>query len=123
MIEAKYQKTLKTLISQELSKGNNFQFTVSTLSMSPLVRPQDAIIVRKESLDNLRCGDIIVFERLQELCTHRFLSKKVFDSSIKLITKGDNSLVIDKPVAEQNFIGKVIVIKKEDKVINLESTF
>ena len=90
--------------------------------MAPLIKPKDKIIVRKGSLNTLRCGDIVVFKKYKELCTHRFLYKKIFSSKIKLITKGDNSLAIDEPTLAEDYLGKVVGIKKGFKIINLEST-
>lgn len=121
MLEEKYKNTLTILINEELSSGKAFPLGVSTLSMAPLIKPEDKIIARKRALDTLKCGDIVVFKRDGELYTHRFLYKKIFNSKIKLITKGDNSLIIDKPTLAEDYLGKVVGIKKGSNIINLES--
>lgn len=121
MLEEKYKDTLTLLINEELSAGKVFHLMVSTLSMFPLIKAEDEIIVRKGSIDTLRCGDIVVFQKDRELYTHRFLCKKKPGSKIKLITKGDNSLVIDEPISEEELSGKVTGIKRGNKFIDLES--
>lgn len=123
MLEEKYKDIITHLISEALNSGKVFQFTVSTLSMLPLIKPGDKIMVRKGPLDALECGDIVVFEKYGELCTHRLLYKKTSDSKIELITKGDNSLVIDLPVSKEELLGKVTGIKRGNKFIDLEGKF
>jgi signal peptidase I len=123
MLAEKYKETLALLISEELNSGKVFRFTISTPSMLPLIKPEDKIIVRKDSLDTLRCGDIVVFEKYRDLYTHRLLCKKISSPKIELITKGDNSLVIDEPVSGDELLGKVIRIERGTKCIDLESKF
>lgn len=123
MLKEKYKDTLTVLINEELNSGKVFCFVVSTVSMLPLIKPEDEIVVRKDSLNTLKCGDIVVFEKHRELYTHRLLYRKMSESKIKLITKGDNSLIIDEPISEKELLGKVIKIKKGNKSINLESKF
>jgi len=123
MLEEKHKNTLTVLINEELNSGKVFCFVISTLSMLPLIKPEDEIVVRKHSLNTLKRGDIIVFEKYRELYTHRLLYRRMSDSKIELITKGDNSLIIDEPISEKGLLGKVIRIKRGNKSINLESKF
>jgi signal peptidase I len=123
MLEEKYKDTLTDLVNEELNSGKVFCFVVSTVSMLPLIKPEDEIVVRKVSKETLKRGDIIVFEKYRELYTHRLLYRRMSDSKIELITKGDNSLIIDEPTSEKGLLGKVIRIKRGNKSINLESKF
>lgn len=123
MLEEKYKDTLTDLVNEELNSGKVFYFVVSTLSMLPLIKPEDEIVVRKASKETLKRGEIIVFEKYRELYTHRLLYRRMSDSKIELITKGDNSLIIDEPISEKGLLGKVIRIKRGNKSINLESRF
>lgn len=123
MLEEKYRDIITHLINEELNSGKVFQFTVSTLSMHPLIKPGDKIMVRKGPSETLKCGDIVVFEEYGELCTHRLLCNKISNSKIKFITKGDNSLVIDRPISKEELLGKVVGIKRGSKFIDLESRF
>ncbi len=121
MLEEKYKDVLSVLVSEELKSGRVFCFEVSMLSMLPVIKPKDEISVKKISIDSLRCGDIIVFERDREFHAHRFLGKKKYGAQIKLITKGDNSFVIDTPVSEDEFLGRVVSVRKNNKNVNLEN--
>lgn len=123
MLEEKYKSTLTDLINEELNSGKAFCFVVSTVSMLPLIKPEDEIVVRKDSKGTLKCGDIVVFEKFRELYTHRLLCKRMSGSKITLLTKGDNSFVADDPVSEKDLLGKVTEIKKGNRCINLEGKF
>jgi signal peptidase I len=123
MLEEKYRSTLTALISEELSSGKVCCFAVSTLSMLPLIRPEDEIVVGKSSGQTLKCGDIIVFERFKELYTHRFLCRRMSGSEMTLVTKGDNSFTADDPISAKDLLGKVTRIRKANRSINLEGRF
>lgn len=123
MLEEKYRSTLTALINEELNSGKVFSFAVSTLSMLPLIGPEDEIVVRKSSGRTLKCGDIVVFERSRELYTHRFLRRRMSGSELTLVTKGDNSFIADNPISEKDLLGKVARIRKANRSINLEGRF
>ena len=123
MLEEKYRSTLTDLINEELNSGKACCFVVSTVSMLPLIRPEDEIVVRKDPLNTLRRGDIVVFEKYRELYTHRLLRKRMSGSEMTLVTKGDNSFRADDPISEKDLLGKVTKIRKGNKSINLEGKF
>ncbi len=123
MLEEKYKSTLTDLINEELNSGKVFCFVVSTVSMLPLIKPEDEIVVRKGSKETLKCGDIVVFERFRELYTHRLLCKRMSGSKMTLVTKGDNSFIADDPISEKDLLGKVTKIRKGNRSINLEGKF
>jgi len=123
MLEEKYKDTLTDLINEELNSGKAFCFVVSTVSMLPLIKPEDEIVLRKHPLNTLKRGDVVVFEKYRELYTHRLLYRRMSGSKIELITKGDNSFIADEAISEKDLLGKVIRIKRDNKSINLESKF
>jgi signal peptidase I len=123
MLEEKYRSTVTDLINEELNSGKVFCFAVSTLSMLPLIKPEDEILVRKGTRQTLKCGDIVVFEKFRELYTHRLLCKRMSGSEMTLVTKGDNSFSADDPISEKDLLGKVTRIRRANRSINLEGKF
>ena len=123
MLEEKYKSTIADLINEELDSGKVFCFVVSTLSMLPLIKPEDEIVVRRDPLNTLRRGDIVVFEKYGELYTHRLLCRRMSGSKVALVTKGDNSFAADDPISAKDLLGKVIEIRKGNKSINIEGKF
>jgi len=81
-------------------------------SMEPELSIDDLIIVKKTN--NYQKGDIIVYQRKQELIVHRIV--KINENTV--ITKGDANNVNDKEVEISEIKGKVVkVVPKVGKLI------
>lgn len=84
---------------------NVCSYTVLTGSMRPEINPGDVIIVKKINIEDVNSGDIITFNKDEDVITHRVIEIK--DKGI--ITKGDNNNVLDSgQVNSTRLIGKVI---------------
>ena len=83
-------------------------YTILTGSMEPKIYPGDLVIVKKENPNDLKVGDIITFNKVDEniVVTHRLIAEK--DDGF--ITKGDNNNVQDDGILKkQDVIGKVVL--------------
>ncbi len=100
-----------------------FKLRVCSSSMSPFVKADDEVIVKRYKLSDLRNGDIIVFSKYQDLYVHRLVSSKVIKDKVSLLTKGDSSRIFDEPLNQEDFLGKVIQIHRKTQSINLENWF
>lgn len=92
--------------------SGNMIMVVTSDSMLPALKPYDMIVVEKESIDEIKVGDMIAFDSHIEgigIVAHRAV--EVFDDhgEIGISTKGDN---VDEPdgwvVHDEDFIGKVV---------------
>ncbi|MCX7661292.1 MAG: hypothetical protein N2Z79_01240, partial [Candidatus Omnitrophica bacterium] len=54
-------------------------------------------------------------------CAHRLLRKVYRDNRYIFITKADSNLKEDAPFAEEDLLGRIIRIKRENKEIELDS--
>ena len=79
-------------------------FEVATGSMSDTIEIGDVVIVKitKEVNEN----DIIVYKEKENFITHRLIEK----DGDKLVAKGDANNSEDKPITEEQILGKVIYI-------------
>ena len=90
-------------------------YVIATPSMTPTIKVDDAILVRRVDYKDLKKGDIITFKssdpRLNGMIiTHR-INEVVTDGNgnVTFITKGDNNSVVDDAaVLPQNIYGKVV---------------
>lgn len=98
------------LVQKSLSKEkytNIFGYTfleVLTGSMSGTIEIGDGVIVKLTK--EVQKNDIIVYEKSNELITHRLIEKE----ESELITKGDANNVEDEPITEDMVVGKVVNI-------------
>ena len=83
---------------------------ITTISMLPVLNPNDMIVVESASIDELKEGDIIAFDSHQEMgiVAHRVIEVFEEDGSTVVDTKGDNNEEPDPwYVTDDDLIGKV----------------
>lgn len=80
-------------------------FEVASGSMKPTLKINDVILV-KIGNDDLKKGDIIAFQENNAIITHRI----IFIEDRILTVKGDNNSVVDKPIAAEQVIGKIVKV-------------
>ncbi len=112
MIKAAFEDVLNDSIAECLLRGAMCRMTVTSDSMRPLLRAGDVVVVEQWPAQRVRCGDIIVFAKQGDICSHRCI--RVFDEGekVRYLTKGDATLMADEIVAENDLIGKVSVIER-----------
>ncbi|HLD35209.1 MAG TPA: S24/S26 family peptidase [Planctomycetota bacterium] len=87
-------------------------------SMRPSIINGDCVVVKHCSLGDSRIGDIVAVNNRDSLCIHRL----VWKSRAKLVIKGDSiSSFGVLTIGENNdFVGKVINVTRNDKIIVTE---
>lgn len=88
-------------------------YSVVSESMSPRIKVNDIIVVKKGySNDEFRVGNIITFKKDNgEIVTHRIEEIVLSDLQNSYITKGDNNETTDEEIVRyEDIIGKVIYV-------------
>ena len=88
-------------------------------SMIPLLQIGDKVLVQSVKPAEIRVGDIIVFKNLDKFIVHRVIRK--YDS-LSFLQKGDNTTTAEI-VRSEHVIGKVIAIRKGNRIIRLNNGF
>ncbi|MFQ5768908.1 MAG: signal peptidase I [bacterium] len=122
MNSSKLTATVTELIRKQLLL-NNITLHVSSNSMKPLIQYGDQLIIKSATCRDLLPGDIVVYDRCVNYCTHRFICGYNIGTDAKLITKGDHFKHFDLPVDADAVLGKVTHILKHNHVINLQSRY
>jgi signal peptidase len=93
-------------------------FYVEGTSMHSTLEDGDLIVIDRTSFDNLKIGDIVVFNKPSPYSyrvVHRIFEIKNINGEKVLITKGDNSMTNPNPdswqIPKENYIGKYIGIR------------
>jgi signal peptidase I len=89
--------------------------------MLPWVRPGDIALIRQISLDNVRCGDVVLFRRENHLFVHRIVKKKGSLDAAQFFAKGDAHPTSDGKIAEQELLGRVVRIYRKGQRIDLDA--
>ena len=115
------QNVVNDLIREEMAQGTAFCFRVISGSMVPLIAAGDEVVVERAGADRLRRGDIVLYTVDGALHIHRLLTRRRHGNATLLVTKGDTTLNPDQPWREEQLLGKVVAIRREDRTIDLEA--
>jgi hypothetical protein len=89
--------------------------------MLPWVRPQDIALIRQTAIENVRCGDIVLFRRGDHLFVHRIVKKQGPVEAGQLLAKGDAHPTTDGILLEQELLGRVVRIYRDGHRIDLDA--
>jgi signal peptidase I len=90
-------------------------------SMLPWVRPHDIAIIRRATLDDIRCGDVVLFRRNDRLFVHRIVEKRGSLDATQFIAKGDAHRNSDGHVEESELLGRLVRLYRSGRHIDLET--
>jgi signal peptidase I len=109
------------LADELLTEGFFLQITVGGYSMFPYLQNGDDVLIKKEPINNLKTGDIIVFCSGKKLIAHRIITFRKANSQTKIITKGDSLIIFDNPITAEQYIGKITGYIRKNKSISISS--
>jgi hypothetical protein len=108
-------------IAGALKRRGRISLRVHGTSMQPWVRPKDIALIRRISIENVRCGDVVLFRRESHLFVHRIVEKRGSLDAARLFTKGDAHPSSDGVVQEQELLGRVMRIYRHGRRIDLDA--
>src|SRR5260370_15366200 len=108
-------------IGDALKRGGRISLCVHGNSRQPWVRPRDIALIRQISIENVRCGDVVLFRRENHLFVHRIVEKRGPLNAAQLLSKGDTHPTSDGVVQEQELLGRVMRIYRNGRRIVLDA--
>jgi len=102
------------LARELIDKGEEVPLKASGLSMGRTIRSGEWVIVRKAEPDQIRCGDIVIYQRRHVFVAHRVIRKLSHRGESHLLTKGDAHLAPDPPIATSEVIARVVGVGDRD---------
>ena len=112
-----YLRTAVDTIRQGFSGESRLRLIINSSSMTPMLRPGDAVVVQPVVWSALYPGDLVVVHCGGELITHRLISM----DKDNLITKGDSSAYPDMPIPKDEFMGRVAAIERKGDVWDMQT--
>lgn len=103
------------VIADLLSRGHAVQFQARGDSMHPLIRDNDVLHV--EPVDRVRRGEVVLVLAPRGLTAHRVLEIR----EGMVITRGDNALAADEPVALEKILGRVTGVLRNGRRVDASS--
>src|ERR1700694_6336268 len=108
-------------IADALKRRGRISLRVHGASMQPWVRSKDIALIRRISIENVRCGDVVLFRRENHLFVHRIVEKRGSQDTAQLFSKGDAHPTSDGIVEKQELLGRVMRIYRNGQRIDLDA--
>jgi hypothetical protein len=86
--------------------GTQAWVAASGVSMRPLIAPGGRLLVEFGATQP-RVGDVVLFERGDDLVAHRIVGSRRRDSREQLLVKGDAEAYFDRPIGHEDVLGVV----------------
>lgn len=83
---------------------------INGISMEPNLRTGDIVITRNIPANEVKIGDVVSFKEGKNIILHRVVSIQEGGDGRIFITKGDNVQVLDRPWAEGQLQGKLVLV-------------
>jgi signal peptidase I len=107
------------LLIQSLQEGARPFLTVTSNSMTPLIRQSDEIQVALTNQQELDVGDIIVVGDADGFLAHRYWSTFSSDGASYLVLRGDRLKNFDPPYPAAQLIGRVIARRRNKHTLDI----
>lgn len=110
------------LVAEVVRKHGFVRLPAVGTSMVPCIHPGDLLSVQRVGLAEISTGDIVVYAQRGTLIVHRVVSVNADVSPEPyLITRGDRSLSYDPKVLHGELIGRVTLLQRGHRSLNLRS--
>ncbi len=108
-------KNLNNLMNAVLEKNADFRFKATGHSMSPFIKNQDILTISPLPINRPVAGDIVAasFGEKKSIMVHRVIAKK----QGKFIMKGDNNKSQDGVFEQNQIIGLVSKVERNDMTV------
>jgi hypothetical protein len=122
------------LASEVLQSFGKLRFAATGWSMLPTVWPGDTLVVERVTPDQVQVGEVVLVGRDRRLCAHRLVSRVEGSGNsdwiaprfvtprfitAQFITQGDAMSAPDRPVSENELLGRVTSVIRAGKFIAL----
>ena len=118
MYTKSYERLSVLILANNKHYGLNTTVAFRGSSMLPLLRDGQRLILNHKLSDEIKVGDIIIFQNNRQLVAHRVLAMRSKDGERYYMEKGDNQLNYGR-VNHNDVLGKVIAIDGKNKWLSV----
>ena len=105
-----------------IETGTSIRFRAHGFSMRPFISDGDRLEVQSCRSEDLKTGDIILFQTKHEgILVHRILKIEYETDGILIQTQGDANPQPDSWIQQDNIIGQVIRIERKNIILKINN--
>jgi signal peptidase I len=105
------------LASEVLRSFGSLRLPATGWSMLPAVWPGDTLVVERVDPEQVRVGEVVLVAREGRFCAHRVVSAVGDGETRAWITQGDSLSAPDRPVLENELLGRITYLIRAGKLI------
>jgi len=113
-----YSREMVQLLAEAVSNAGSGRVRLRGSSMHPTIPDGETVVVSKSSADELRPGDVVLFQHEGRLVAHRIVALNRPAPGM-LLTRGDAVAANDAPVTFDEVIGRVDGVVRDGVVLPL----
>jgi Peptidase S24-like len=120
-------------VAEALKRRGRTAIRVRGTGMLPLVRPGDVALIRRDKLENMRSGDVVLMQRGDHLIAKRIgedegaggagisgLGEEILGGGAESQeVSGENAQWGDQPGARQELLGKIVGVRRKKEKVEL----
>jgi len=106
-------------IADALKRRGRISMYVQGTSMLPLVRPGDVALIRRDKLENMRSGDVVLFQRGNHLLAKRIGEDDDLAAHRELEMDGEDLENSSNPRDGQECLGQIVRLQRKEEQIDL----
>jgi signal peptidase I len=111
-----------TSLRKQLIENNHaVKIVASGYSMFPFMRNGDVQTISPVPLEEIKVGDVAVFERENDWISHRVIAIRKTNNETTLILRGDTCIQFDPLVTKENYIGKTVSFERNGTVYSIDN--
>lgn len=111
-----------TSLRKQLIENNHaVKIVASGYSMFPFMRNGDVQTISPVPIEEIKVGDVAVFERDTDWISHRVIDIRNTNNGTTLILRGDTCIQIDPLVTTANYIGKTVGFERRGTVYSIDN--
>ena len=111
------------IVESLLDDNHTLSFRMQGFSMYPTLKAGDLGHVLKCRANDLTVGDLIVFKQNNKLIAHRLVEIVHQNNQQVFVAKGDKNSFKDAPFTENELVGKITSIQRQNRSIKSESRY
>jgi hypothetical protein len=108
-------------IAKALKRRGRILLHVHGTGMVPLVRPGDIALIRRERLDNMRSGDVVLFQRGEQLLAKRIGEEEDLAGEVTLSMDVEVDGTATASKVQQECLGKIVGVKRDRKHMEMSA--
>ncbi len=104
------------LLIQSVHSGRRVPLRLTGISLCPLVRPGESVLLERADPERISIGELVVFEGSSGFIAHRILRKRCFGGCAWFQTAGHRAHIPDPWIPSKRIVGRIFEIRQEAPV-------